>query len=128
MAFLYAPFVFIAGSNLFNATQQLYEAPDWVINIARPINAVIALLCIVYLFIVERKILTKSAVRDLLRRRLLFVRHRTSHILSLQSMITRNLGFKISKRNRKNYLASFFQCLRQNTNHWCLGIDARYKT
>ena len=35
-------------------------------------------------------------VRDLLRRRLLFVRHRTSHILSLQSMITRNLGFKVS--------------------------------
>ena len=35
-------------------------------------------------------------VRDLLRRRLLFVRHRTSHILSLQSMITRNLGFKMS--------------------------------
>ena len=30
-------------------------------------------------------------IRDLLRRRLLFVRHRTSHILSLQSMITRNL-------------------------------------
>jgi transposase len=36
------------------------------------------------------------AVRDLLRRRLLFVRHSTSHILSLQSMISRNLGFKIS--------------------------------
>jgi len=35
-------------------------------------------------------------VRDLLRRRLLFVRHRTSHILSLQSAITRNLGYKIS--------------------------------
>ena len=35
-------------------------------------------------------------VRDLLRRRLLFVRHRTSHILSLQSMITRNLGLKMS--------------------------------
>ena len=60
VAFLYAPFVFIAGSNLFNATQQLYEAPDWVINIARPINAVIALLCLVSVFIVERKILTKS--------------------------------------------------------------------
>lgn len=38
----------------------------------------------------------ERAVRDLLRRRLLFVRHRTSHILSLQSMITRNLGFKMS--------------------------------
>jgi len=36
------------------------------------------------------------AIRDLLRRRLLFVRHRTSHILSLQSMITRNLGIKVS--------------------------------
>jgi transposase len=36
------------------------------------------------------------AVRDLLRRRLLFVRHRTAHILSLQSMVTRQLGFKMS--------------------------------
>lgn len=35
-------------------------------------------------------------VRDTLRRRLLFVRHRTSHILSLQSAITRNLGTKMS--------------------------------
>jgi transposase len=35
-------------------------------------------------------------VRDLLRRRLLFVRHRTAHLLSLQSMITRNLGTQMS--------------------------------
>jgi len=35
-------------------------------------------------------------VRDLLRRRLLFVRHRTAHILSLQSMISRNLGTQMS--------------------------------
>lgn len=35
------------------------------------------------------------AVRDLLRRRLLFVREKTTHILSLQSMITRNLGSKM---------------------------------
>ena len=34
-------------------------------------------------------------IRDLLRRRLLFVRQRTSQILSLQSMITRNLGIQI---------------------------------
>ena len=34
------------------------------------------------------------AVRDLLRRRILFVRHRTAQILSLQSMISRNLGFR----------------------------------
>lgn len=37
-------------------------------------------------------------VRDLLRRRLLFVRHRTAHILSLQSMITRHLGRCMSCR------------------------------
>ena len=35
-------------------------------------------------------------VRDALRRRLLFVRHRTAHILSLQSAITRNLNHKMS--------------------------------
>jgi transposase len=40
-------------------------------------------------------------VRDALRRRLLFVRHRTSHILSLQSAITRNLGYKMSSREIK---------------------------
>lgn len=61
VAFLFAPLILISASNFFNATQQLYEAPDWVINIARPINAVIALLCIVYLFIVERKILTTKS-------------------------------------------------------------------
>jgi len=37
-------------------------------------------------------------VRDLMRRRLLFVHHRTSHILSLQSMITRNLGVRMTAR------------------------------
>ena len=41
------------------------------------------------------------AVRDLLRRRLLFVQHSTSHILSLQSMISRNLGFKMSNNEIK---------------------------
>ena len=40
-------------------------------------------------------------VRDILRRRRLFVSHRTSHILSLQSTITRNLGYKISSRDIK---------------------------
>ena len=40
-------------------------------------------------------------VRDALRRRLLFVRHRTSHILSLQSTITRNLGIKMTAREVK---------------------------
>ena len=40
-------------------------------------------------------------VRDILRRRLLFVRHRTSHILSLQSAITRNLGLNMTAREIK---------------------------
>ena len=40
-------------------------------------------------------------VRDLLRRRLLFMKHRTANILSFQSMITRNLGIKISGREIK---------------------------
>ena len=35
-------------------------------------------------------------VRDLLRRRLLFVKQRTTQILSLQSMITRNIGLRMS--------------------------------
>ena len=41
-------------------------------------------------------------IRDLLRRRLLFVRHRTSQILSLQSAIARNLSLKMSGRAIKN--------------------------
>jgi transposase len=40
-------------------------------------------------------------IRDLLRRRLLFVGHRTAHILSLQSMVSRNLGYKISNNEIK---------------------------
>jgi transposase len=40
-------------------------------------------------------------VRDLLRRRLMFVKHRTAHILSLQSMISRNLGRGMSCRRIK---------------------------
>jgi transposase len=40
-------------------------------------------------------------VRDLLRRRLLYVGHRTAHILSLQSMVSRNLGYKISNNEIK---------------------------
>jgi transposase len=45
-------------------------------------------------------------VRDILRRRLLFVRHRTSHILSLQSAITRNLSYKMSSRDIKRLTES----------------------
>ncbi|MFQ5866318.1 MAG: IS110 family transposase [bacterium] len=54
------------------------------------------------------------AVRDLVRRRLLFVRHRTAHILSLQSMISRNLGFKMSnneiKKLKQEDIKGLFDC------------------
>ncbi len=40
-------------------------------------------------------------VRDLLRKRLMLVRHRTSHILSFQSLCTRNLGINQSCREIK---------------------------
>lgn len=41
------------------------------------------------------------AIRDLLRRRVMFVQQRTSQILSFQSMITRNLGIKITANKIK---------------------------
>jgi transposase len=43
----------------------------------------------------------KRPVRDLLRRRVLFVKHRTSHLLSLQSMIERHLAQRISSNKLK---------------------------
>ncbi len=43
----------------------------------------------------------QRAVRDLLRRRLLFVRHRTANILSLQSTIARNRGFTMPNNDIK---------------------------
>lgn len=45
----------------------------------------------------------QRAVRDLLRRRLLFVQNRTSHILSFQSMVTRNLGIRMSVNTVKKH-------------------------
>jgi transposase len=54
------------------------------------------------------------AVRDLLRRRLLFVKHSTSHILSLQSTISRNLGLRMSGREIKKLkpedIGGMFDC------------------
>ena len=53
-------------------------------------------------------------IRDLLRRRQLYVRQRTSHILSLQSMITRNRGLNFDgsqvKRLRDDFLKKMFDC------------------
>jgi transposase len=65
------------------------------------------------------------AVRDLLRRRLLFVRQRTAQILSLQSMTSRNLGFKMSNNEIKklaaNDIEELFDCSHlvfMATNSW----------
>jgi len=84
------------------------------------------------------------AVRDLLRRRLLFVRQRTAQILSLQSMISRNLGFKMSNNEIKKLkpadIESLFDCSNlvfMATNSWATieflkhiikGIEKRVKT
>ncbi|MDL2122409.1 MAG: hypothetical protein LWX51_04835 [Deltaproteobacteria bacterium] len=57
VAMLFTPLILIFASNLLNATRQLYEAPPGWINIARLINGVLAPLCIIYAFILERIIL-----------------------------------------------------------------------
>jgi transposase len=83
------------------------------------------------------------AVRDLLRRRLLFVRQRTAQILSLQSTISRNLGFKMSNNEIKKLSAQdieeLFDCpdlIFMATNSWASieflkhiirGIEKRVK-
>ena len=51
------------------------------------------------------------AVRDLLRRRLMFVRQRTSQILSLQSMITRNRGLNYTGADIKRFRDEFIDVL-----------------
>jgi len=50
-------------------------------------------------------------IRDLLRRRLMFVRQRTSQILSLQSMITRNRGLNFSGSDIKRFRDEFVENL-----------------
>jgi transposase len=55
----------------------------------------------------------QRAVRDLLRRRLLFVKQRTAHILSLQSLIARNRGLNLPgssiKRLRDDFIEDLFE-------------------
>jgi transposase len=51
------------------------------------------------------------SVRDLLRRRLMFVRQRTSQILSLQSMATRNRGLNFSGAQIKRFRDEFIDKL-----------------
>ncbi len=48
-------------------------------------------------------------VRDLLRRRLMFVRQRTSHILSLQSLISRNRGINFPGNSIKGFNEKFVE-------------------
>ena len=50
-------------------------------------------------------------IRDLVRRRLLFVRQRSAQILSLQSMVTRNLGIEISSNEIKKMKETSAQTL-----------------
>ena len=53
----------------------------------------------------------QRAVRDLLRRRLMFVRQRTAQILSLQSMITRNRGDNYPGSSIKKFREEFIDQL-----------------
>lgn len=55
-------------------------------------------------------------VRDMLRRRLLFVHQRTAQILSLQSMITRNLGLRFSGSFIKQIDDHFVESLFDDPN------------
>jgi transposase len=60
--------------------------------------------------------------RDLLRRRLLFVRHRTAHILSLQSMVNRCCGQRISANQIQQLSPSDAEALFSDPQ---LGFTAR---
>lgn len=51
----------------------------------------------------------QRSVRDLLRRRLMFVRQRTSQILSLQSMITRNRGLDFTSSSIQRFRDDFVE-------------------
>jgi len=51
----------------------------------------------------------QRSLRDLLRRRLMFVRQRTSQILSLQSMATRNRGLNFSGAQIKRFRDEFIE-------------------
>jgi transposase len=62
--------------------------------------------------------------RDLLRRRLLFVRHRTAHILSLQSMVQRCCGHGISANEIKKLTPQEASALFSDPQ---LGLTARFQ-
>lgn len=56
-------------------------------------------------------------VRDLLRRRLMFVRQRTAQILSLQSMVSRILGLDFSGNSIKQFDMDFIERLFDSPQH-----------
>jgi transposase len=60
-------------------------------------------------------------VRDLLRKRLFYVHQRTAQILSLQGMITRNLGIRCSNRQIKSLAPDD---VKKMFDHPCLVIAA----
>jgi transposase len=62
--------------------------------------------------------------RDLLRRRLLFVRHRTAHVLSLQSMVQRCCGHGISGNAIKKLMPQEAAALFSDPQ---LGLTARFQ-
>jgi len=62
--------------------------------------------------------------RDLLRRRLLFVRHRTAHVLSLQSMVQRCCGHGISANEIKKLTPPEAAALFSDPQ---LGLTARFQ-
>jgi transposase len=55
-------------------------------------------------------------IRDMLRRRLMFVRQRTSQILSLQSMATRNRGLNFSGAQVKRFRDEFIEKMFSDPN------------
>ena len=62
-------------------------------------------------------------VRDLARKRLFLVRHKTSHVLSLQSLITRCSGQRVSANKIKQFDAEDLQQLLQE-EHIVLSAQA----
>lgn len=67
---------------------------------------------------------SERPTRDLLRRRLMFVRHRTAHILSLQSMVQRCCGHGISAGEIKKLTPPDAAALFSDSQ---LGLTARFQ-
>jgi transposase len=66
-------------------------------------------------------------VRDLARKRLFLVRHKTSHILSLQSLITRCCAEKVSANEIRNFTVNNLQQLLKE-EHIVLSAQANLDT